>query len=377
MFYLKRGLALAALATLGLAQRGPDVAGRSVAQLLEVAGDRQLTLSDREQALTEVMHLSYDAAVKVAPSLLDDTEPAIRFRAAWILADDRQPGGADALRKMATDRSSGMDTLAARALGRSRDTRGHETVRSLLRSALEDPNWLSARPRADAFLSALSDYGDREDAEIMIAAVKRQLKISADWVEADDLGRTGAPEAIPLLTEIFKTSDRGWAVIAAGLGLARCGSEVGVRYVSGRLGDSTCCRAPDGTPQNGLTDDPLSSRATSFILDRLGVPLDERFVPLLLQIAKTPSYSAVAKAQAWIGLSRINSVSYRQEVLRSAWENVAMDGAARIVVLNDEEEAQAYVRRSTNTATSVSLERALATSARERRHWSESRGYAF
>jgi hypothetical protein len=213
----------------------------------------------------------------------------------------------------------------------------------------------------------------------MLRAVRRQMVLNADWLEAEELGRTGAPEAIPLLEEIFSRRGKGWAVMAAGLSLARCGSEIGERYVTERLRDPGCCRGAVGTPQDGIKDDPFSSKATSFILDHLGLPRDEVFVPDLVRLISSPDYSSTAKAKAWIALSRTNSPRYRTEVLERAWSSPGSDGAARLVVMNDEQRVRDYLSRESSEKLpgEGALQRALAATRRERRRWSEVHGYAF
>ncbi len=340
--------------------------------------DRGLTDAQRDTALSALERVDSAKAVELAPALLVERDESLRFRAAWLLAENGKQTGVQVLRQMLMDKNSGL-TLAADALGRLRDAGSHGLLRDLLQAELGQTDRLKGRPRVSALVSGLADYGDPKDASLLSRAVTEYLDHGGVW-DAEELGRTGGAEAVPVLEEIFQRRGKGWAVMSAGLALARCGSARGKDYVADRLADPRCCRAPLGTPEDGIKDDPFGPKATSFILDHLGVPADEIFVPILIRVVSSAEFSDTAKAQSWVALSKIDSVKYRPQLLELAWKNVGYDGAARLIVLNDEVRVQA-LRQSkqskSSMQTSQSLETALAASPRERRRWRETRAYAF
>lgn len=170
--------------------------------------------------------------------------------------------------------------------------------------------------------------------------------------------------------------------MAAGLGLARCGSEKGLKYVHERLlsaqGDSD--RIGEVTLANAETADANSPKVTVFVLEHFGVPADEAFVPDLLRVVSHAGNSSRLKAQAWRALLRINAPKYRKEILEYAWKDLSMQSAARFVALNDEAKARELV--STGKPEDESYERsvvrqALAATQRDRRLWLEAHGYSF
>lgn len=369
----------------GQASRSSNAAslGRRSQELADTVMNHQVPSPERESALTGLMRLDFAKAMELAPALLSEADEGLRFRAAWILADGGKAVGIHVLRTMAADKASDL-TLPADALGRLRDRESHKLLRELLEAELSEPDKMKARRRVRAMSSGLSEYADPGDAALLVRAVARYLDLGAGWLEAQELGLTGSREAIPLLEEIFTAREKGWAVISAGLGLARCGSEMGRKYVSERLGDAGCCRAPEGTPQDGHKDDPYSSRATSFLLDQLGIAKDEIFVPELLQIISNANFSDTAKTQAWMALSRINSPRYRQQTIDLAWRHPGERGAARLIALNDEVGARRRLAEAAQGKESTEVRRnavkvanALAAPSRERRRWREIRGYAF
>jgi HEAT repeat protein len=354
--------------------------GADTSNLVATAVDASRDVRERERALSGLTRLDFPAAAEIAPKLLRDKEVAIRFRAAWILADVGQSDGIDTLKSMAVDSGSERSTLAARALGRLRDGSSHALLRSLLEAELSRSDKQKALPRVSALVSSLSDYADPADSLLISKAIGRYLDDGADWVEADELGRTGGREAIPILREIFSGRGKGWAVMAAGLGLARCGSEEGAKYVSERLRDARCCRAPNGTPSDAFKDDPAGPAATSFLLDHIGIGSDEPLVPSLIHIVTDNEFSETARAQAWIALSRIDPMKTRPSLLELAWKSTGFDGAARLIVLNDESRAQSVAGSKQGKAgseVSHALARALEAAPQERRRWRDTRGYAF
>ena len=282
---------------------------------------------------------------------------------------------------MAADRSSAL-TLPIIAIGRLRDARSHEFLRTLLRTELAEGDHKKTRPRISALINGLSDYADPTDASLLAQAVGRDLDSAGVW-EAEEVGETGSPDAIPLLQEVFARRGHGWAVMGAGLGLARCGSAIGTEYVRERLADIHGAQYPDGEPANGVTDDPNGPRATSYILEHLGVSADEPFVPTLLDIASSALYSDHARTLAWNALLRIHSSKYRPQAIEAAWTNLTFDGAVRLLALDDPSGAEKRLsaaerdKASFRTQGLAELRRALAATDREKRRWRETRGYGF
>ena len=360
-----------------------DHLNQDVEKVIAVVRDQRAGETERDRAFSALERLAFERAVELAPALLSEKGDGIRFRAAWVLASAGKAEGFQALRTMAEDRS-GTLTLSIVALGRLRDEGSHQRLRELLEVEISDENKLRARPRTATLIDALSDYHDPADATLLARAVERFMAGNADWIDIDRLGRTGGIDAIPVLEDVFTARGKGWSVIAAGLGLARCGSPKGKRYVSERIADSRCCRAPYGTPQDGLKDDPYGPKATSFILDHLGVPADDGVVPDLIRLVSSDDYSEAAKAQGWIALQRIDSPKHQKEVLELAWRHLSYDGAARLIALKDQANALAKIhepesasaKNATARGTSA-LVRALQAPERDKRLWKESKGYGF
>ena len=169
--------------------------------------------------------------------------------------------------------------------------------------------------------------------------------------------------------------------MAAGLGLARCGSAKGVEYVKGRLTDARMAQPPEGMPSDADKDDSRGPRAGTFLLEHMGAAADRALVPAILTVASEPRFSDGAKALAWLALLRIDAGPTGVDVLALAWKNLQYEGAARFVVLHDEEQARTAIDMKTlhtkPDGTEHPIARALSASARERRRWREIRAYSF
>lgn len=340
---------------------------------------------ERDAALSGLARLDFEEAARVAPALLSASDPHLRFRAAWILADGGSPLGLKTLREMAADLSSDL-TLPIDALGRLRDAGSHALLRGLLSAELKEPNSRMSRPRIDALAASLSEFSDAEDTALIIqAATQRSAQLVTGDLEALQISQAGSRQALPILEQMFEKTGRGWAVMAAGLGMARCGSETGRRYVLDRLADDRGCRSPAGFPQDSRKDDPVGPRATCYLLSKMGAPSDETFVPELMRIAGEPAAAFAARAAAWQALVRIDSPRHRAAVLELAWKASPIDGAAKYIAqsaaiagartrLSARDDRQAPTLNPTFASL---IEKALSTTPREQRHWRERHGYAF
>lgn len=368
------------LASVAPEQVGAPPAGTPSERALaisHVVADKGASSADRDTALSSLEVVDFDMAVSVAPALLDEKDRILRARAAWILAQAEQDQGRVVLRAMAAE-STGESVLAIEALGRLRDPESHELLRGLLReeSARARPN----AGRISALTQGLGDYGESGDAALLSVAIRGGYG-AGNWVMVEAVGRTGGSAAIGVLEDLFARGT-GWTAMAAGLGLARCGSEKGLRYVRDRLAplSRNPSKAADVTISNAETDDPLGPRAADFILGHLGASTDEAFLPDLIAVVSSAGAPSRARAQAWEALLRINSPRYRQEVLGYAWKNLRYEAAARLVVLNDQARARTVLGASQPEKESHELfnvRQALAATARDRRRWRETHGYAF
>jgi HEAT repeat protein len=360
-----------------------DLADSRSAALVQRVGDRKLSADERGTALAELEVVDPARAVEVAPLVLADDDPLLRARAAWILAEAGSDAGIAVLRAMASEKSE-ESVIAITTLGRLRDAGSH----ALLRTLLEQELGADGRPkvsRISALTKSLGDYTDKTDAALLARAVALTFS-PADWPMVNDLGKTGGRDAIPLLEEIFLRTGKSSTVVAAGLGLARCGSERGVNYVLGRIAGAPDSQA-NGTvarPSTAAPHEAFTARATDFIFDLLGLPADEVFVPTLIRIVSAPESPNRSKAQAWGALLRINSAKYRAETLELAWKNTTFQSAVRLIALNDEPGARRIIADSQSRMTAAgpaidvaALKQALAATRRERRQWRETHGYTF
>jgi hypothetical protein len=356
---------------------GQSTSGR--AELAAKARDREAPAAERDRAFKALVRLYPEAALQLAPEVLGDPVEIVRFRAAWLLADAGREDGLKVLRMMSADDGSDSN-LPAQALGRTRDPESHELLREVLANALRAPDRPKVRARVAAFASGLSEFADAKDGPLLAQAVRRFWEPGASWQLVEQLGRTGATEAIPVLEEIFGHGGKDWAVVAAGLGLARCGSARGRAYVAERLSDRSV-KSPEAAPADALQADPQGSLAGTFILEHMGVPADEPLVPALLAIVSEATFTDGARALAWSALFRVDPIRQRDELLALAWKNLRFDGAARFVVVHDEQQARSAVdlktMRPKADGTVSPIERALGASAAERRRWRESRNYDF
>lgn len=371
---LRRGLLCWLLAGLLVGQGG------STALLSAKARDRKAPAAERDRSLKALARLDPEAAQQVAAALLQDPAGVVRFRAAWILADAGRQEGLEALRLMAAlDESD--SALPAQALGRARDADSRELLRTLLTRAMAAVDPQRARARVAALAASLSELADPKDAPLLAQAVQSASDQTPAFAAVEQLGRTGGAEAVAVLEEVFDHRGKGWSVMAAGLGLSRCGLARGRKYVVDRLADRRLAQSPDATPADERQDDPGGPRAGAFVLEHLGVAADEPLIPSLLQIASDPGYSDAAKALAWHALFRIDAPGPRADVLALAWKNLRFDGAARFVAVHDGEQARWTVDMKTNRprpdGTVSPIERALLASPQERRRWRESRTYDF
>jgi HEAT repeat protein len=332
---------------------------------------------DRDMALAALQHVDYSLALSVASKLISDPSRALRARAAWILADSGQPSGAAVLRALASEESD-ESVLAIESLGRLRDPMGH----SLLLEAFRKE---TSRPRPDlgrlyALVQAIGDYEDPNDASIIAAAIRGHHS-PADWVVVDAVGRTSGAGACTVLEEIFESAS-GWTAVSAGLGLARCGSPLGVQYVQSRLSDPALTKpeAANATAADSATDDARGLRGTDFLLDRIGAAADERFIPTLLELLDRPGVSWRARAKSWRALVRIGSTRFTKEILERAYREPNNEFAVKYVVLHDESSARKalaeHLRRGDDYGKGI-LREALEASAQDRRRWREIHGYAF
>jgi HEAT repeat protein len=352
---------------------------KRIADLTQRVNDPHIRDLDRWQAYSELEHLDFDAAVRLAPGLLH-AGGSIGFHAAWALAQIGDPRGVETLRERAKDRKDQL-TYPLQALGRLRDPGSHDLLRRLLEDELTKTGADVSRGRTYALVQSLSDYESEDDGALLVRAL-RHLN-SNDWVSAQDLGRTGSSDAVLFLRELFLTKGQGWTVMSAGLALARCGDARGIRYVEEQLASAEPAREEDRNPTDGVKDDPYGPKAKAFLFEHLGSARDEIFVMQLLTIAEDPNELDRTRALAWMALLRIHSAKYRANVLRSAWDNASFDGASRLIVLDDEESARNFVARDPTGASREervavgAVRAALAVNARERRLWVEQYGYGF
>jgi hypothetical protein len=358
---------------------GQSTSSRS--ELSAKARDTSLPALERDRSLTALARLDPDAAQQAAAALLKDSAAAVRFRAAWILADAGRPAGLEALRLMAAEDESDA-ALPAQALGRARDAGSHELLRALLARALARGDPRGTRARVAALTASVSEFADPKDAPLLAQAVKSAWDEAPASAAVEQLGRTGGAEAaaVAVLEEVFDRG-KGWSVMAAGLGLARCGAARGRAYVVDRLADRRLAQSPDAAPSDEQGDDPRGPRAGAFLLEHLGVLADEPLIPAVLQIASDLGYADAARDLAWHALLRIDPPGRRAEILELAWKNLRYEGAARFVVVHDEEQARSTVDMKTNRPKPDGrlspIERALLASAQERRRWREGRRYDF
>jgi hypothetical protein len=354
--------------------------GPTRAELLSRARDTKAPVSARDRSLQTLLRLYPEAAEQAAPELLGDPAEIVRFRAAWILADAGREDGLTVLRAMASDEKSEL-AFPAEALGRLKDPGSHELLRGLLKSALATVDRLNARSRTLALAAALAEFADGRDVSLLLETLRSVREGKAPWALTEQLGRAGGQDAVAALEEVFDKAGAGWTGMAAGLGLARCGLAKGRDYVKDRLSDTRMAQSPESMPTDAGGDDPRGPRAGAFLLEHIGVAADEPLVPLLLKIASEPGFSDGAKARAWLALFRVDAAGQRAEVLALAWRNLQYDGAARFVVVHDEEQARTAIDMKTlhqkPDGTEPPIGRALSASARERRRWRESRAYAF
>jgi len=367
----------------GRAQSAPATSGEDrSSELARVITDPRTSSEDRDSALSALAMVDFEKAVRLAPSLVDEQDPVFRVRAAWILAEGGHDKGKEVLRTVAGSKTE-ESAMAVEALGRLRDPGSRELLRELLTQELAVSGKPGVSSAVLALVQALGDYADGRDAALLARAAKNRWT-PGDWVMVDSVGRTAGPDAVPVLEEIFERG-KGWTVMAAGLGLARCGSAKGAQYVRDRLGDARHDPAQPNQSRftDSDTDDPQGPKATDFILTRLGVPADEMFVPELMRIVSSSLYSSTAKAQAWTALARINPVRDRKTILSAAWNDLLSTGAIRLVVQNDEPRAQAFVRQNERSdeplqrAKANELRRALLAPSMVRRQWREIHGYSF
>jgi hypothetical protein len=351
----------------------------SRAELLSRALDTKAPAAARDRSLQALISLYPEAAEQAAPGFLGDPSEIVRFRAAWILAEVGREDGLAALRAMASDERSEL-TLPAEALGRLKDPGSHELLRGLLKRTLTAVDRPNARVRATALAAGLAEFNDAKDAPLFSEAL-RGAREPKPWPLVEQLGRAGGADTVAALEEVFDKPGSGWAVMAAGLGLARCGKSKGLAYVKDRLSDIRMAQSPESTPTDADKDDPRGPRAGAFLLEHVGVPADEALVPTLLKIATEPGFSEGAKSRAWLALFRVDAVGSRVEVLALAWKSLQYDGAARFVVVHDEEQARTAIDMKTlrqkPDGTEPPIGRALSASARERRRWHEIRAYSF
>jgi hypothetical protein len=354
--------------------------GPSRAELLSKLRDTKAPAAARDRSLQALMRLYPEAAEQAAPELLGDRAEIVRFRAAWILADAGREDGLKVLRAMASDETSDL-TLPAEALGRARDPGSHELLRELLKRALKAVDHPNARVRAAELAAGLAEFNDAKDASLLAETLRRAREPKPPWALVEQLGRAGGADSIAALEEVFDEPGAGWAIMAAGLGLARCGRATGLDYVRDRLSDPRMAQSPQSTPADADRDDPRGPRAGAFLLEHIGVPADAPLVPTLLKIVSEPDFSDGAKARAWLALFRVDAVGQRADTLALAWRSLQYDGATRFVVVHDEEQARTAIDMKTLHQKPDGMEppigRALSASARERRRWREIRAYAF
>jgi hypothetical protein len=347
------------------------------AELAKRIADTTTPVAERDSALAELERTDFSLALRLAPSLLKTEDSLMRLRASWILASGGQATGAKLLETAASARSDDS-VVAIEMLGRLKDSTSHIFLRELLEKELEAPRDGSTRSRTFQLIQSLGDYQDKADASLLLKAVGSS---STNWLDAQALGMTGAAEAVPALDRIFTQTGKGWAVMAAGLGLARCGSQKGLVYVRRRLADTAAdpTKPNDSYPTDADKDDPNGPKATDFIVTHLGVAADEVFVPDLLQVVSRSGSPDKARASAWAALLRINPTGYRAALLDLAWKNTSFEGAAKIIVLDDETTAQAFVAGSPadETYDHLLMRQLLGTDDRQRLRWRELHGYSF
>ena len=350
-----------------------------VARLVQKVGDRNASDLDRSGAFSELESIDLDAAARMAPSLLGDGT-FLRFRAAWLLARTGDDRGLRTLREMAQDRQSPL-TYQMEALGRLQDPGSHGLLRRLLEDELSRTGPAVSRPRISSLVLSLSEYQDADDTELLTRAVSQYSP--GDWVSVDRLGRTGGSEAVLYLRDVFAKTGRGWAVMSAGLALARCGDARGIRYVEEQLASAEPPRPEERDPRDGTTDDPHGPAAQTFLIERMGARRDDIFVFQLVAIASDAEQPHRPRALAWAALLRIHSSKYRDLVLQAAWKNASFDGASRLIALDDDPGARAFTARNSSAASGSerlaldAVRAALAAPPRDRRRWCEPYGYGF
>jgi len=350
-----------------------------VAGLVRKVADRNASDLDRSGAFNELEGIDFDAAARMAPSLLGEGT-VLRFRAAWLLGRTGDDRGIRTLREMAQDRQCPL-TYPMEALGRLEDPGSHGLLRRLLEDEMSRTGPSVSLPRISGLVMSLSEYQDADDTELLTRAVSQYSP--GDWVSVDRLGRTGGSEAVLYLRDVFAKAGRGWAVMSAGLALARCGDARGLRYVEEQLASAEPDRPEAREPTNGMTDEPDGPQAKHFLIERMGARRDDLFVMQLLTIASDPEQPFRPRAIAWSALLRIHSAKYRAQVLEAAWKNASFDGASRLIALDDEQNARTFLSRDEEGASpseriaAGAIRTALSARERDKRQWCEPYGYGF
>lgn len=348
--------------------------------LVKQIKDKRVPASERDSALSSLEGHSFERAVELSATLLNDADALVRLRAAWILADSGDLTGLEVIKGVATERTE-YSVIAMKMLGRLRSS--HDLLRNLLEKELGMTGRTDRAPFISALTASIADFMDPNDAELLARAASGKYD-GAQWGAVEYVGMTGGRDGVAVAEDIFEKG-KGWTAMSAGLAAARCGSEKGIEYVRERLADTS------GDPEkpnqsfqtDARTDDPHGPKATDFILSRMGVPADEIFVPDLLGIIRSPEYDFREKGHAWTALLKINPPKYRVELMKLAWENLQLASAVKLIVLNDESGARAFVQEFEHSedpkkrGRALEFEMALSHSLRERRVWRQVHGYTF
>lgn len=170
----------------------------------------------------------------------------------------------------------------------------------------------------------------------------------------------------------------GTAKVAAGLALARCGDENGIRFVQERLRFLAGTSGPSSGNVRVLPEWAASAdlRTAQFLAEELGSPEDVVFIPEFMDLLRDPRAPGLAKALAWDAVVRINPRGQPDVLLKLAWKASQYQGAARFIVLTDERAARTQVGKAT-ASRGTALEQALGASPRDRRLWRETERYPF
>jgi len=303
----------------------------AVARLRESVEDRTRSSSERQRSLSELAASDGLSAVQASLAVLNDADSLLRFQAAWLLARSGDDRGANLLRRELAAETTETFTLVVRALGRLRDPASHDALVASLERRV--PMERLPLGEVSALVCGIADYRRPGDANALVEALRRVRASGSatSWVLVDALGKTGGANARPLLAERFASSERGWAKIAAGLALSRCGDEEGRKYVAARL--DTLGSEPlifeKSQTSNVWKDDPFGPAATEFLVRHLGLEQDLCFISFLEKTIRNRS-ALRARALAWGAIVRLDPTELDLDL---AWNDLIYQDAQRFLAL--------------------------------------------